>query len=864
MITLTVAFGSSAFSSAIADQQQLTLHQLTGALHAGWHWGKLPLAEHLRLKGGAKQDQDRAAADKDTRWFSLAKFRVPVRNDANVESVSGFVGDFDKGTWSIDAVSTVLDGTAHLAYTTYSNSAALTKFRLVVPYTRPVSVADHDRLWRHFNHLFEGALDAATSDESRLFYFPSSCPDTGAPVARFELRDGAVFDPAPVLASLPPAPPEASSTAKSAEWRDEPVPQWSGPEDDNELIALAKRLRTIKARLGITASFSELWGADPEALQRAYPPENSGQAWSGNGADQALFNCLAYITGGDCERMLRLAMREDCMLRRDKWDRVGNYIVPTILEGCASAAKLGLYYNDGRKPPVTPDDSRPVIELRGGSFESNIAALLPVVSDAIYVQGGGLVRIGYAEQIARTQAGQDDTVEAAGIRRARKQAVCLSVSPDWLRLELMRRAQFWQHDERAGRFKQKDCPEEIAGTIVRQGSWPFRELNAISAVPVLRPDLSVWTTPGYDIDTGVLYQPTMGIPPIIDRPTVDDALAALARLREPFNQFPYSTPVSEAVFLSHIITAVIRASFDTSPLFFYTAPIAGTGKTLLAQMPQLIATGTVPANSPYSEREELRKVLFAALLAGDSCLILDNIPNGHKLRSPELCMFATAVSYADRMLGASKRREMPNRCTVVLTGNNITPVSDVARRAEVCLLDVNAESARDRDFRISDLKAYVRERRLQLIVDVFTIVRAYAFAGWPHVARPLESFEQWSRLARDPLVWLGLPDPVESQKTETEDEVGPLRGAFAAIGAATAPFGHRFTAGQLLNLALNPALTGGVQLREALDDAGCKELTERLHYWLRGKKNNVAAGWKLISEVDPATNLARYWLRRVA
>ena len=38
-------------------------------------------------------------------------------------------------------------------------------------------------------------------------------------------------------------------------------------------------------------------------------------------------------------------------------------------------------------------------------------------------------------------------------------------------------------------------------------------------------------------------------------------------------------------------------------------------------------------------------------------------------------MFATARYLADRVLGASKRREMPNRCTVVLTGNNITPVT---------------------------------------------------------------------------------------------------------------------------------------------------------------------------------------------
>lgn len=234
------------------------------------------------------------------------------------------------------------------------------------------------------------------------------------------------------------------------------------------------------------------------------------------------------------------------------------------------------------------------------------------------------------------------------------------------------------------------------------------------------------------------------------------------------------------------------------------------------------------------------------------------MPNAHKVRAPGLCAFATSVTYSDRILGASEHRKVPNRCTVVLTGNNITPVSDLARRSLVCRLDVNAESARGRRFRIRDLRAHVRERRAQLIVDLLTIVRAYAFAGCPAVAHPLESFEQWSRLVRDPLVWLGIADPVASQETETDDEVAPLQVAFVAIAAATHAQGCTFTSSGLAPMtAFQPGL------REALVNAGCSEPNDvtKLGYWLRDCKDKVAAGWKLVKNRGAHGGVANWQLQ---
>jgi hypothetical protein len=643
------------------------------------------------------------------------------------------------------------------------------------------------------------------------------------------------------------------------EWTDTPRADWHGPpntpEGDAALIEKAKRSRSAGAAFGGKVSFAALWDADPDKLGAAFP-SSSRDAWDQSAADMALASHLGYWCGGDCERVLRL-MQQSALVR-GKWERE-EYVRGTVAKACATITKS---YNDGKgpkaaasappaDPAATEDDPREVILLRGGKLDQIAVQAEQLIAGTIYVRGGRLVRIGRAAEVAN-----DSMLDAVGTRRDATQAICIPASAAWLRRELMARAQFWKYDKRSAEWEPKDCPKELAENIGDQEAWAsFRSLVAITPVPILRADMSVWIEPGYDAVTGNFYQPTMTVPEFPAVPTRDDAYQALTRLWEPFSEFPFATPAAASVFLANVISAVLRASFDTSPIFLYTAPMAATGKTLLADMSALIAHGVIPAHNPYSEGDELRKVLFSSLLAGDASLILDNVPGGIKVRAPGLCNFVTSATVGDRVLGVSETRKVPNRCTVVLTGNNITPAGDMARRSLPCRLDVNAETARGRKFRIKDLKGYVRQVRPQLIVDVLTIVRGYAFAGRPEVASPLESFEHWSTLVRDPLVWLGMADPVTSQETETDDEVAPLKDAFTAIAAATQQQGYKFTAGSLASLTIpqGPTATAGKTasaLKDALASAGCAEPGEakKLGYWLREHKDRVAAGWKLMSD----------------
>lgn len=501
---------------------------------------------------------------------------------------------------------------------------------------------------------------------------------------------------------------------------------------------------------------------------------------------------------------------------------------------------------NGASPPRTP------IELRGGELHLYVDAAHRLLADDVYVRGRELVRVGEAPELV--------SALHRGLQRRNDQHVIVPVSPEWLRLQLTARGDFQRWDQRARKFVSVDCPAHLAVNIASSGEWPhFRPLDAIATAPFLRADRSVCDTPGYDAASRVYYAPSQEFPEVPRRPLREDAQQALKVLLAPFDQFPFATPHAQAALISHILTAVARHAIDLSPAFLYTAPLAGTGKTLLASMPSLIAQGVPPAMRPYvDESEELRKVLFSALLAGDSGLLLDNVPSGTKVRSPTLCAFVTSEVYSDRRLGASDSPQLPNRCTVTLTGNNLTPSGDFARRSIIVRLDANSESVQGRDFKISDLKAHIAEHRPRLLVAALTIIRSHCLAA-PPSERPLPSFETWSRIARDPLRWLGCADPVLTQDAEADDELEPLREAFAQISR----YPGLLCAGTFTAREITGAVGefGSGPLRDAIEAAGCADATNvhRVGYWLRANRDRVAGRWKL-KQAGEAHKTARWTL----
>ena len=489
---------------------------------------------------------------------------------------------------------------------------------------------------------------------------------------------------------------------------------------------------------------------------------------------------------------------------------------------------------------VVPPDAgaqRPVVRLSGAEFSNITRQLEDILTPHVYTQGSHLTRTSEAHTVGEIQRNADAVM-------------LIPATPGWARIRFGELCDFVKYNARQEEWVPVAPSMEHIGALMDRGSWTIlRPLDAIARAPFLREDGSICDAPGYDPASRTLYVPSVTFPPIPESPDREAALAALERLREPFNEFPWKEPASEAAFVSHILAEAARLAMERCPMYFYDAPMAGTGKSTLQEMAARIVHGTEPAMRPWvPDEDEIRKSLYACLMAGDRSIWFDNVPDGIKVRSSVLEAFLTSAVWKDRKLGESVTSAIPNKTVLVASGNNMTPVSALARRSLVVRLDANTENLRDRVFRIENPRRYVMEHRAQLLVDALTIIKAYIPAsGEVKMPVTLPSFERWSRLARDPLIWLGMADPVITQLNETDDEtknVGPI---FEKLAAS---FGDRtFTAGDMARI-VGSISDERSELSDALMQMGCAEPNNpiKVGYWLRASKDKIGSGYKLVHD----------------
>jgi hypothetical protein len=480
---------------------------------------------------------------------------------------------------------------------------------------------------------------------------------------------------------------------------------------------------------------------------------------------------------------------------------------------------------------------RALIRLSEAEFSNITKQLEEVLSPYVYTQGGHLVRTSEAHSDGE-------------IQRSADALMLVTATKGWARIRFGELCDFQKYIASQGEWRSIAPSAEHINTLLDRGGWNIlRPLDAIARAPFLREDEVICDQPGYDKGSRVLYVPNIDYPAIPQTPTKQAAHEALTRLREPFSEFPWKEGASESAFLSHVLAEAARLALDHCPMYVYDAPMAGTGKSTLQEMAARIVHGAEPALRPWvADEDELRKALYACLMAGDRSIWFDNIPDGVKIRSAVLETFLTATVWKDRKLGESFTSAIPNKTVLVASGNNVTPVGALARRSIVVRLDANTDNLRERVFKIPNPRRYVMEHRAQMLVDALTIIKAYINAGG-QAGMPvsLPSFESWSRLARDPLIWLGMDDPVITQLNETDDELRSMGPVFERL---VANFGENtFTAGEMARV-VGSLSDPNNEMSDALQQMGCLEPNNpiKIGYWLRASKDRIGGSWKLVHD----------------
>jgi hypothetical protein len=337
---------------------------------------------------------------------------------------------------------------------------------------------------------------------------------------------------------------------------------------------------------------------------------------------------------------------------------------------------------------------------------------------------------------------------------------------------------------RDGAVKQLvDPPERYIATLRKLSHLPdWRRLNGIITAPTLRPDGTILQEPGHDHSTGLLLNVLEQPACIPENPSEAEIELALDMLMGPFKQYAFASDAHKGALLSALLTSAIRRSLPTAPAYIVDASAAGSGKTKLAMCIATLADGSIETPTQLMKNEEeFRKSLFGLLTAGAPAVVFDNI-NG-RLYSDLLCMTLTAPSYSGRVLGIQDVKRVDTRSMMLFTGNNIAPVGDLCRRMISIRIDAGCEKPWSRKFDFDPIRL-VRRHRQELVGAALTLLRGYISVGRPRMTGLADtgSFEEWSSLVRQCVVWLGFEDPELLMHTslEGDDETEEIRSVYEA------------------------------------------------------------------------------------
>ena len=524
--------------------------------------------------------------------------------------------------------------------------------------------------------------------------------------------------------------------------------------------------------------------------------------------------------------------------------------------------------NEQPKGNKADSDEPPVIQIMAGKLSTSATK----AEEALLQSGVPLYhqRVGVGILVRPII----ETVDASQGRKT-KVAQLVQIEGIYMRDLLSRVASWTRYDKKEKTWLPINPPPEIAATVLaRVGEWRFPIIAGVISTPTMRPDGSLLIEAGYDPQTRLLLVEPPPLPSIPDKPTRDDALAALKLLNGLLDEFPLVDDTAKAVALSLLITPVVRGAFPVAPMHVLGAPVASSGKSFLLDTAAAIAIGQLmPVISAGRNEEETEKRLGAAVRTGQPLITIDNV-NG-ELSGDALCEIIERPRPQIRILGRSELISVEARgLTLFANGNNIVIVGDLCRRVIYARLDPQMERPELRQFKANPVEKILADRGAY-IAAALTICRAYIAAGRPNLTPRLASFEPWSDTVRSALIWLGEGDCVKSMDTTRADDPDrAMLSDFLAAWAKAVGIGweHRTSLRDLIKLSasthqgspdhgqlvwpdLYAVVRAVAEVRGQLD-------VRVLGLWARSRKDRVVNGKRLMNKPD-AKGGATWWAENV-
>lgn len=324
----------------------------------------------------------------------------------------------------------------------------------------------------------------------------------------------------------------------------------------------------------------------------------------------------------------------------------------------------------------------------------------------------------------------------------------------------------WHRLGRKGEWEVCNPPHNLINTLLfNQDRKYLQTLMGIAHQPYFDANEKLVTTPGFNPETG-LYA-CFGVDDYtVSAPSMDDAKQALMTLKAELAEFEFQKPEDLAAALCAILTAVVRSGLPLAPAFNINAAISGSGKSFLAKIIVLLATPLTPyiTSYPTSENEAI-KAIFAVLRERPPVVLFDDMQTDWKPFGA-INKVLTSATTTERVLGSSGTGTAQTNALFLGTGNNREPQQDMRRRVVTMRL---APKSIFKHFKHNPHKQISKYRSVY-VGFALTIIQAFLLhAKRDDTLTPIGSFEEWSKFCREPLIWLGEPDPASSLINQVKD-----------------------------------------------------------------------------------------------
>lgn len=304
-------------------------------------------------------------------------------------------------------------------------------------------------------------------------------------------------------------------------------------------------------------------------------------------------------------------------------------------------------------------------------------------------------------------------------------------------------------------------------------------LKSVTSLPFATTGKRLVMQAGFDQETGIYNIMASeddeggGLPATANR---EDLLRAIRTLWEPWADYKWAGNTDRAGMLAAIFTAVLRPAMATAPGVFFDAPVQASGKTKAALALGALMTGDYVGVYPFvdgrNQEEEYGKTLIAMLRSERRFWLIDNVVG--RFDSPVLAGLITSGRIQGRILGMSKDGDFSGRIMLCATGNNATLGADLVRRFLRCRIDAGVEqpNAVPHSFEPSDV---ARAKRMDIAIAVLTVLQAY-WQTEPVTLSGGADFHEWSKLVREPIIWL------QQQGLTEEAGIGSVDDPAKALG----------------------------------------------------------------------------------